>query len=101
MMIYDADNNDLGVRLSTDALISGSVSLKALTGRRVYILPEAQQYASVIGLRAVNAGGEEVEVYAEDEGNGVWSFEMPMQAVTVSPVYSTTKVVLSNGGNTI
>ena len=100
MLITDDNNNDLGVRLSTTNLTNGSVALKAMTMQRIYIVPKEIEFAEVLGIRGINADGEEVEIYAKDEGNGIWSFEMPLESITVSPIYSKTSVSITTGNGT-
>ncbi len=88
MMFYDAENNDLGIQHSTKGFSGNGLSERlAVEGAKVYVQPTVKDGYDVTGLTTA----EGVTLAAvTNEGNGIWSFTMPSQAVTVSPVYEET-----------
>lgn len=78
LQIYDDDNNDLGVLWSTpEATVTSRLVGKI--GGKIYFKSAFENVGSV---SVVTESGTNVET--TDEGNGLYSFTMPSEAVTIS-----------------
>lgn len=78
LQIYDDDNNDLGVLWSTpEATVTSRLVGKI--GGKIYFKSAFENVGSV---SVVTESGTKVET--TDEGNGLYSFTMPSEAVTIS-----------------
>lgn len=97
LMIYDENNNDLGVQSHATGRELWNAVLKADYDSVVYLRPTVKAGQEVVGLRFTDEDGGELEIEANDEGNGVWSFVMTSDIYGVSPIYDTpsTKVNFS------
>lgn len=86
IQIYDENNNDLGINASLWDRTSYSCNLTGKVGETIYFTP------ATTGTPAVTAeSGTSIEV--TDEGNGVYSFIMPAEAVTVAAAREVKKSV--------
>lgn len=86
IQIYDAENNDLGITTSLWERTELSCNLTGKVGETIYFTP------ATTGTPAVTAeSGTSIEV--TDEGNGVYSFIMPAEAVTVAAAQEVKKSV--------
>lgn len=87
LMIYDENNNDLGVQSHATGRELWNAVLKADYDSVVYLRPTVKAGQDVVGLRFTDEDGGELEIEANDEGNGVWSFVMTPEIYMVSAVY--------------
>ena len=94
IQIYDADNNDLGITTSIWGRTKVSCNLTGKVGETIYFTPATAGTPTV-----TTAGGTNVEVTAG--ANGVYSFVMPPEAVTVAAApEAETEVTFTVNGET-
>ena len=94
LMIYDENNNNLGVQSHAIGRENWSAVLKADYGATVYLQPTVKSGFEVAGLSFKDEDGSALDIEATDEGSGIWSFVMTSEIYSVEPVYDTPSTVV-------
>ncbi len=95
LMIYDAQGNDLGVAwYDNDANVTLTPMVEY--GATVYLKTADNSGLKVIGWKVVDLEGKQISVDATQDANGVWSFVVPEDTMSIEPVYASVDLTVTD-----
>ncbi len=95
LMIYDAQGNDLGVAWYADG---ANVTLTPMVeyGKTVYLKAADNNGLKVTGWKVVDLEGNQISVAAAQDANGVWSFAVPEDTMSIEPIYASIDLTVAD-----
>ncbi len=95
LMIYDAQGNDLGVAWY-DADANVTLTPMVEYGATVYLKAADNNGLKVTGWKVMDLEGQQIAVEATQAENGVWSFVVPEDTMSIEPVYASVDLTVTD-----
>ncbi len=100
LMIYDAQGNDLGVAWYDNG---ANVTLTPMVeyGKTVYLKPADNNGLPVTGWKVMDLEGNQISVDATKDDNGIWSFAVPEDTMSIEPVYGSVDLTVTDNSGKV